>query len=257
MAFKTYDDPVRESIPSTVSDLIRYYYSQSNGPLFVAAIGTLKTGGIPTAVFPAEMAEVIAVVALNSDRTRNFESNYGPSAELAGFIPGATVNTPSLGGTDGVSRIMGASGASATIAGIAALVWAKYPWLKNYEVRHRLRNSASHPNSHIWGDGYGYVDAYHAVGGFSHLNLWAPDCTTEHMGDLLVDVSATGDGPFQYRWNNGSTSATTSYPPAPPGSSLLIEVAVTDQYEGRTIIASKVVETVTSDDDRYIECMMG
>ena len=69
--------------------------------------------------FPAEMDEAIGVVALNQDGSRNIHSNCGPSAELAGFVPVTSPGNLTLNDAD-ISYIGQTSGASATIAGIAA-----------------------------------------------------------------------------------------------------------------------------------------
>ncbi|MEW5930049.1 MAG: S8 family serine peptidase [Gemmatimonadota bacterium] len=254
MSFKTYNDPVNGSYPNTVADLIRYYYYSSGGPLFVGAIGTLPIG-MPNAVFPAEMEEVVAVVALNPDGSRNGESNYGPAAELAAYIPVATVDVPSMGGASGITRIMGASGAAATISGLATLVWARYPWLTNTQVRSRLRQFADHPFNHNWSDGYGYVDVYGAVGGFTNMRMEVKDCATPLNPTIEAQAVATGDGPFTYQWSNGATSASTAYTAAPAGDSIHVWVLVSDVVENRSVQDTKWVRTVTNEDPHYVECL--
>jgi hypothetical protein len=254
MAFKTYSDPVTQAYPDSVADLIRYHYYSSGGPLFIAAIGTMPSGQ-PNAIFPAEMEEVVAVVALNADGSRNGESNWGPKSELAAFIPVASVSTPSLGGHQGITRIMGSSGASATISGIAALVWSRYPWMSNTDVRARLRSSARHPWNRTWEDGFGYVDAYVAVGGLTHLQFDVKGCATAYTPEIYATASPTGDGPFRYQWSNGDTGPSTTYTAASEGESLHVYVSVTDLTEGRTREDGRWVETVTAQDPRFMECL--
>jgi hypothetical protein len=255
MAFKTYNDPVYEAYPSTVADLIRYYHYGPDAPLFIAAIGTMPVG-MPNAVFPAEMSEVVAVVALNPDGTRNGESNYGPSAELAAYIPVATVDVPSFGGHRGITRIMGASGATAVVSGIAAQVWSRYPWMTAGQVRARLRNSARHPHEHRWGDGYGWVDAYRAVGGYTRMSMEVKDCATEQAPQFQAVAYASGDGPFTYEWSNGSTDAIAEYTAAPAGDSVLVWVAVRDVVENKTMMDSKWVPTRTNEHPDFMQCLM-
>lgn len=255
MAWKSYNDPVNMGYPNTVADLIRYYYYGPGGPLFVAAIGTLRPAGLPNAVFPAELDEVVAVVALDPNGGRNIESHYGPGAELAAYIPAATVNVPSQGGHSGITKIMGASGASAVMSGIAAQVWSQYPWMTNSQVRARLKASADHPHNHVWGDGYGWVDAYRAVGGFSRLEMQVRECTTMYEPQFDAMVLPTGDGPFTYSWGNGSTGQTATYTAAAPGDSVHVWVSVKDQVENRTRQVDRWVRTATIEDPDFTYCL--
>lgn len=256
MAFKTYNDPVANTYPNTVADLIRYYYYGPDGPLFIAAIGTVEPAGVPNAVFPSELDEVVAVVALNSDGSRNVKSNYGPKSEVAAYVPAASVSVPSYGGHQGITRVMGASGASGVITGIAALIWSRYPTWTNYQVRQRLRQSADHPSSHTWGEGYGFVDAYTAVGGFTGIQMEAKDCTTAQNPTIMAAVYPRGEGPFAFEWSNGSTEGSTVYSAAPVGDGVSVWVTVTDLVENRTMTDGKFVVTVDNTDPRFMECLM-
>ena len=72
-----------------------------------------------------------------------------------------------VGFYNGDSKYFGGSSvATATTAGIAALVWAKHPWASRAQVLQRLKESAHfYPNKN--GDfGYGNIDALRAVRGY-------------------------------------------------------------------------------------------
>ncbi len=250
MAFKTDNSQVDIYYPYTIADLIRYYYAEPNGPVFIAAIGTLPVG-VANAIFPAELPEVIAVVGINSDGSRNSESNYGPKSELAGYISQLSVSVPSLHAGQDFTAIWGASGASASVAGIAALVKARYPHMTNKQVRDRLQWATRHPHYHSWQDGYGPVNAYKAVGGFYDLRIDGRNCIGAYENrNVHLSAAPHGDGPFSYQWHDGQTAQTATFPAPPPGETEEYAVHVTDGLEGRTRVAYHYVERLPYDDTR-------
>lgn len=230
-------------------DIIRYYYERRdadgrrNGPLFIAAAGTsnapdpLYNGNV---IFPAEMEEVIAVSAVDQNRNLWPTSHYGPEVELAGFVPQATVGIPGVyPGSPGVTRLVGSSAATASVAGIAALVWSRYSWMNNIQVRHRLRNAASQHPYHTPESGFGTIHAYKAVGGFVGAGISGPTSAAP-SSTATFTATTVGDGPFSYRWSNGATSRTASYNVGQYGFWLTVEV--TDLYENVTREAIHRVE---------------
>jgi subtilisin family serine protease len=233
---------------SGISDAIRAYYHRSpNGMLFVGAAGTSPFASTYNfnVVFPAEMTEVIAVSAINKDGSLASTSHYGPAVDLAGFVGQPSPNVPSRQMTGPVVRVRGTSAASATISGIAALVWARYPTWTNKQVRARLMSSARHPWQHNWSDGYGYVNAFKAVGGFYDLRIDGPMCADESMEEVALTAIPYGDGPFAFEWNDGITTRTgqAAVMPAPPlGETREYRVIVTDLADGQTRAAFYSVE---------------
>lgn len=227
------------SVSYPVSDLIRYYYYQPTGPVFVASIGTDPLlGGLPDAVYPSELAEVIAVVAIDADGGRDWASHYGPKAELSAYIPQATVDVPALfPGVRGITKIMGSSGAAASISGIAALVRSRYPWMTNVQIRDRLKWASLHPEYKSYDTGYGPVNAYKAVGGFYFLGIVNPGFASPNQ-TVEVQADPKGDGPFTYQWNNRTTGQTASYTAGASGSTLHVQVTVTDTFEGTSRTAA-------------------
>jgi subtilisin family serine protease len=114
MAFKagSYDS-------ESLKDIIRYYYHRTdaigrrNGPLFIGAAGTSGTDVLynGNVLFPADMAEVIAVSGVDAYGTRWSTSHHGPKVELAGYVPQATVGIPGIfGGSPTITRLVGSSG---------------------------------------------------------------------------------------------------------------------------------------------------
>jgi Subtilase family len=225
----------------SISDIVRFFYYAQGGPVFTAAIGTDPLlGGFPNALHPSDIDEVIAVVAVDLNGNRDWASHYGPKAEISGYISQATVAVPSHSSA-AIPRIMGSSGAAASVAGIAALIRARYPQMSNRDIRARLRNSTSHVGWHTWQDGYGTLNAYRAVGGFEGIDLYAPD-TVRPYTTFGADAHAHGDGPFSVRWVNGQTG--TWYPQFTAGAhgqDYLVEVVATDLIQNLTIRTSKLV----------------
>lgn len=207
---------------SSLSDVIRYYYyrkdsaGQLNGPLFIAATGTSGPAFLEplpnnNVLYPAELAEVVAVTGVRPDGELDSWSHYGTKTELAGFIRQGTVGVPGRHpGTPDPTGIDAASGGTASVAGIAALVWSRYPHMNNMWLREHLRKSANRYPNHSNEVGYGTLFAYKAVGGFYGLTMtgaWSVYPNTTHTYEAMP----LGDGPFTYLWNNGATTRSTSY----------------------------------------------
>lgn len=249
MAFKT------DKWFSGVSDAIKAYYNRSpGGILFVGAAGTTPLAKYYNynVVFPAEMEEVIAVSGIIRDGSLHESSHSGAAVDLAGFSPQPAPNVPSLSQNGPVVRISAASAASATISGIAALVWGRYPSWTNKQVRSRLLSSASHYPSHRWSDGYGYVNAYQAVGGFMSVTINAPRCVTPYT---TFDVGAyiVGEGPFSYLWsanwgNPGSTTRYATYTSGASGETMNIGLWVEDLVDGTRRSAYADILVMTEDE---------
>ncbi|HEX5869066.1 MAG TPA: S8 family serine peptidase, partial [Longimicrobium sp.] len=131
------------------------------------------------------------------------------------------------------------SAASASVAAIAALVWARYPAMTNVELReHLFRNTTRYPFK-TDKDGYGTLHAYKAVGGFVGAGISGPT-SAEPYSNATFTATTVGDGPFAYRWSNGATSRTATYNVGQYG--LWLSVQVTDLYENITREAIHRVE---------------
>ncbi|HEX2210270.1 MAG TPA: S8 family serine peptidase [Longimicrobium sp.] len=235
---------------SSLSDVIRYYYyrknaaGQLNGPLFIAATGSSFQAFIDplpnsNVLYPAELPEVVAVAGVGQNGQLVEDSHYGPGTELAGFVRQGTVGVPGVhAGAPNPTGIDAASGATASVAGIAALVWARYPHFNNMWLRQHLKQNAIGYSNHNNQVGYGTIFAYKAVGGFSGLLMTGPTsvyANTTHTYEAIP----RGDGPFAYQWNNGATTKSTSYTIGQYGRT--VSVTVTDVTEGRSETVSQYV----------------
>ena len=157
---------------SGIRDAVRYAVN-TKGKLFFAAGGTstLITGGwfnIGGVIFPASMPEIMAVTGVKSTSTTNFSrcSNCHSGSEIDFVVvmqggDNTSLSLP-LSGT-GTAEVGGSSIATATMAGIAGLVWSKYPSWNRSQVIERLRTSANFGNNKTSSYGWGIVNAQTAV----------------------------------------------------------------------------------------------
>ena len=151
-----------------VKDAVRYAYSK--GKLIFAAGGTSTsfTNGFGV-IFPATMSETVAVTGVNdgSNYERCDTCHSGSKIDFTIIMEGDNNTSkapPVLGFYDGQRRYTGGSSvATATTAGIAALIWSKYPSWSRTQVLNRLKQSAEfYPNKNS-SFGYGNIDALQAV----------------------------------------------------------------------------------------------
>jgi len=151
-----------------VRDAVRYAYSK--GKLIFAAGGTSTsfTNGFGV-IFPATMSETVAVTGV--DDGANYERcntcHSGSKIDFTIVMEGDNNTSkapPVLGFYNGDRRYTGGSSvATATTAGIAALVWSRHPSWSRTQVLNRLKQSAEfypYKNSSF---GYGNIDAWQAV----------------------------------------------------------------------------------------------
>jgi hypothetical protein len=153
---------------NTVADGI--YYAYNRGKLIFAAAGTsLSWTSWYGVIFPANMAETVAVTGVKDGfplqkcntchdgnavdfvavmQRRNDNSRTSLTLAMSG-------NTPAYVG--------GSSAATATTAGIAALVWATNPSQSRSQVLQRLKNAASIYPGRDGNFGWGIIDAHYAV----------------------------------------------------------------------------------------------
>lgn len=102
--------------------------------------------------YPAAYPGVVAVTATNENGTVTDFSLTGPEAVLA--APGKDIPVPTLDG--GYALGYGTSDSTAIVAGVAALVRAKYPNMSAKEVIHRLEVTADDRGLPGRDDQYGY-----------------------------------------------------------------------------------------------------
>lgn len=151
-----------------VKDAVRYAHSK--GKLIFAAGGTSTsfTNGFGV-IFPASMSETVAVTGV--DDGSNYERcevcHSGSKIDFTIIMEGdnnTSKHPPVLGFYDNQRRYSGGSSvATATTAGIAALVWARHPSWNSTQVFNKLKQSAEFYPNKSSSFGYGNIDALQAV----------------------------------------------------------------------------------------------
>lgn len=221
---------------SGVRSTIQNYYNDSRTrTLFVAAAGNV-TGSV---VFPANLAEVVAVTGLDPSGNACSICNTGSKVEFGSYTLGQTTGV-NEGQIDGLG---GSSGGTAVVSGIAALVMSKYGRNRDQAIQ-RMREAGA-----LWGSkssliGYGAIDAAAAVGAIKSVKITGPALVSS-SGSYTYTASVTGgNGPFTYSWTpSGGTGSTKSvyFSIGPSSYTSTVAVTVTDQSTGSTAQASFVV----------------
>ncbi|MEM9337587.1 MAG: S8 family serine peptidase [Bacteroidota bacterium] len=144
---------------SKVADAVRYAYGK--GKLIFAAAGTSTSFtnwyGV---IFPASMNETVAVTGIKEGQYKRCNiCHSGKKVDFTIEMERSGTNrhalTLAMSGKQ-PSTVGGSSVATATAAGIAALVWAKNPSMNRNQVLTRMRNTADlYPNRNSkfgWGN---------------------------------------------------------------------------------------------------------
>jgi hypothetical protein len=144
---------VNQYSPSTLEAV---QYAEDHDVLLVAATGNNGT----VVKYPAAYPTVMAVGGASKDGTVKDKSNWGPEVDV---IAPWSVYTTAMGG--GYTFSEGTSMAAPQVAGVAALVWSKYPQMKAYQIRDLIRQTADHVNPEGWDphSGYGLIRADKAL----------------------------------------------------------------------------------------------
>lgn len=151
---------------SKISDAIKYAHSK--GKLIFCAGGTSTTfTTFVGVIFPATMAETVAVTGIKEGPgyVKCDDCHSGSKIDFTVVMQRTSGKTvPVVSYYDNQSDYVGGSSvATATTAGIAALVWAKYPTWTRDQVLARMRQSANfYPNKNA-NFGYGNINALLAV----------------------------------------------------------------------------------------------
>jgi Subtilase family len=145
---------------SQISDAITYAYNQ--GKLVFCAAGTSFswTAWFTGVIFPASMTQAVAVTGIKTNLTSRCSACHdGSKVDFIVVMEktdgGASFPLSLADDFDTPSTVGGSSVATATTAGIAALVWSKYPNWTRAQVFDRLKTSANYfptrNSSHGWG----------------------------------------------------------------------------------------------------------
>lgn len=148
---------------SQISDAIKYAYKK-NKLMFCAGGTSLDwTAGWTGVIFPAFMPEVNAVTGIKDNLTTRCDACHtGSEIDFVVVMEKAStlrnpLTLPMTG--DLPSTVGGSSVATASAAGMAALVWAKYPSWSRTQVLNRMISSSSYYPNRNTGFGWGVIDA--------------------------------------------------------------------------------------------------
>ncbi|MTI22395.1 protease [Fulvivirga sp. RKSG066] len=151
---------------SKVADAVRYAYGK--GKLIFAAAGTSTTFtnwyGV---IFPASMSETVAVTGIKESGYQRCDvCHSGSKVDFTVVMERTGSNnhplTLSMSGNQ-PSTVGGSSVATATAAGIAALVWAKNPNMSRSDVLSKMTNTADLYPNRSSSFGWGTLNAAAAV----------------------------------------------------------------------------------------------
>ncbi|UOQ70744.1 S8 family peptidase [Hymenobacter cellulosilyticus] len=154
---------------SQMTDAIRYAYGQ--GKLIFCAAGTSFdwSAGWVGVIYPASLPEAVAVTGLKEDLTsRCDECHTGADVEFSVVMQRNSNDrralTLAMSG-DAPSTVGGSSVATASMAGMAAVVWSRYPSETRAQIMSRLVANSSNRNARSSSFGWGRVNVGAAVGG--------------------------------------------------------------------------------------------
>jgi hypothetical protein len=127
-------------------------YAEEHNVLLVAASGNEGN----SVNYPAAYPTVVAVGGVDANDQVEYRSNIGPELDL---VAPYDVFTTALGG--GYEAKNGTSMSAPQVAAVAALAWSKYPWMKPYQLRNLLRQTAQDLGEKGWDayTGYGLLRA--------------------------------------------------------------------------------------------------
>jgi subtilisin family serine protease len=152
-----------------IRDAVIYAYSQ-NKLIFAAGGTSTNFTNWYGVIFPATMSQTVAVTGVEEQSTYD-ECDVCHTGSKIDFTVvmerGNNHHQPVLGFYNGDSKYFGGSSvATATTAGMAALVWSEYPSWSRAQVLQRLKESADlYPNKDD-DFGYGNIDALRAGRGY-------------------------------------------------------------------------------------------
>jgi subtilisin family serine protease len=152
-----------------ISDAVKYAYSK--GKLIFTAGGTSSwiTNNLVDVIFPASMSEIVAVTGIKDSETYTQCSDCHDGREIVFSVvmqrKQDSYRTVPVNGIDDNDKMYcgGSSIATAMTAGIAALVWSKYPNWTRSQVLNRMKQSAEFYPNRDSNYGYGCIDVLQAV----------------------------------------------------------------------------------------------
>lgn len=143
-------------------------YAWSKGALIVAAAGN---SGVGTLDYPARLANVVSVAAIDESGHQASFSNYGTGLDLS--APGSRIVTLSGGNNqpNNVHYLQGTSFSTPFVTGAAALILSVDPTLTNVELWNILNSTAVQPagaqRPYNPDYGWGVVNVWNAINALS------------------------------------------------------------------------------------------
>jgi subtilisin family serine protease len=162
-------------------------YAHAHDVVLVAAAGN---DGTDAPSFPANCYYVLGVAATGPDDARASFSNYGTHVTVA--APGSNIYSTAMGG--GYEYRNGTSMATPYVAGLAALVRARYPDYTSVEVVSAILDNAVDLGSANWDPYYGCgrIDAARALSVGAHSSVF-PVCLLSGIGQWDEGTGDAGD----------------------------------------------------------------
>lgn len=148
---------------SQISDAVKFAYGK--GKLIFCAAGTSYwwSSWFVGVIFPATMAEAIAVTGVQDNLTSACNiCHTGSKVDFVVVMEKASNEHHPLtlaDYSDDPATVGGSSVSTATTAGIAALVWSKYPSWTRTQVLNRLKSSANYYPGRDGSFGWGRINA--------------------------------------------------------------------------------------------------
>ena len=153
---------------SQMTDAIRYAYNR--GKFIFCAAGTSFdwSAGLVGVIYPASLPEAVAVTGVKDNlTTRCDECHVGADVEFTVVMQKISNDlrplTLAMSG-DAPSTVGGSSVATSSMAGLTALVWARYPTETRAQIMSRLVAASSNRNARSSSFGWGRVNVGAAVG---------------------------------------------------------------------------------------------
>lgn len=149
-----------------IEDAVKYAYGK--GKFIVTAGGTSTSfTNFVGVIFPAWMPEVVAVTGIKDNGYKECDvCHKGAKIDFTVVMEKATTgaHVPVLSYYNGGAQYVGGSSvATATTAGIAALVWAKYPTYTRAQVLAKMKAASAYPTTRNANFGHGNINVLKAV----------------------------------------------------------------------------------------------
>ncbi len=193
---------------SSISSELEYWYFNSDR-VFFAAAGTYPCLDWFKAVsFPGTLETVLTVAAIDASGALACNSGRGYDVDFTAYAPQPVHGSYQLGNQ--LAGLGGSSGATAVLAGLAALYVSLHPDASRTRVMTALISAASPTGGRSPIHGFGAPNALCLVGMLCAAWIEGPNLI-QSSGTYQWTLKHTGgSGSFTYQWNDGSTSTSTS-----------------------------------------------